>query len=325
MVEVAQLTVIHGRDPSIGDVLFNATGVLVGVALAALVPTLASLDDRTAARLSVAAALDVTLAVLLTAWLLQPSFPSTTYWGQWTPRFGHLEWYRGRVHSARVDGLEVRPRRIEESAWAREALLAGKPIEVEATAGPPVSRLSSLFSVNDEKFVEIVLLGPDREDLVYRYRTRASSWGLDQPDLRLPAGMRGIGEGDRLSVRAWAPERGSLCLSSSVAEACELRFGIGTGWAMLLYPESLPGSLKSLLGMAWAGALVLPLGFLLRRRWESAVAAGIALFAVGLLPQWITLRPTTTLEWAGIALGLAVGGASPLLARGYRLAGRPRR
>jgi len=323
LVEFAQLTVIPGRDPSVGDLLFNTLGTVAGYGVLLLVPILARLDDRTAARLSIAAALDVVLAVALTGWLFQPSFPRTAYWGQWTPNLGHLEWYRGRVRSSRIDGVAVRSRRIEDSEWARGALLAGKPMEVEATAGPPVGRLGSLFSVYDENRTEIVLLGPDRDDLVFRHRTRASAWRLDQPDLRLRDGMRGVAAGQEIAVRSWSPATGEYCLRIGERAECGLGLTIGTGWGLLLYAGSFPPWFKQLLATGWMAALLAPMAFLLRRRWESAAAVAVAALAIGAIPGLVALRPTRAIEWLGAGVGLASGVLASYLTQSA-LSSRPR-
>jgi len=317
VAESAQ-TVLPGRDPGLGDLLFNTAGAGIGYALVPLTLALARFTDRTAARLSLAAGFLVALGVAATGWLLQPSLYPSAYWGLWTPRLGHLAWYRGRVTSAKIDGVEVPYRRIRDSAWARSALLSGRAIEVEAIAGPPVRAVAPLFGVFDDHHVEMVLIGPDREDLVYRYRTRAVALRLDQPDLRLRRGMRGIAAGDSLRVRVWSPAPGSHCLTTPAAQACGLGFTPGAGWGLLLYPESFPEWLRRGLSLGWVGTLVLPLGFLLRRRWESAVALAVAATAFGALPIVVALRPTGAGEWLGIALGLAAGTIASGAVRRYR-------
>ena len=306
LIELAQL-VIPGRDPSIGDVIVNAGGTMTGMAFVGIVTELARMDDRVAARLSIAAACDVALAVLVTGWLLQPSFPRTAYWGQWTPNLGHLERYRGRVRSARIDGVEVRSRRIERSAWVREAVLGGGPVEVDFVAGPPVTRLASLLSVYDQDQREIFLLGPDRDDLVLRLRTRARGWRLDQPDLRASGAWPDLEPGTRDTVSALSPSRGEWCLEGPAERHCGLGFTVGAGWGILYYAEWFPGWLRVLLGAVWSAALLLATGFLIRRRWEALVAGGIVIVALAALPGTVGLRPTRGIEWAGAVLGLAVG------------------
>ncbi|MDH4046221.1 MAG: VanZ family protein, partial [Gemmatimonadota bacterium] len=307
LVELAQLTVIAGRDPSIGDVLFNAIGAWLGAGLVFLALEVTRMDGRSAARLSVAAALDLSLAVLATGWLLQPSFPRTAYWGQWTPNLGHLEWYRGKVQAATIAGREVRSRRIAESGWVRDTLLAGGRIEVVATAGPPVPALASLFSIFDVNQQGIIILGPDRDDLVLWYRTHSTAWRLDQPDIRLGGGWGAPLLGSRITVSAWAPSPGTWCLVGPADRTCEAGFTLGHGWGLLFYAESFPPWLRSLLAVGWVAVLTITTGFLLRRRWESAVALVIALAALAVLPGLVDLRPTPVLEFAGAGLGLALG------------------
>ena len=315
LLELAQL-VIPGRDPSMGDILVNTAGTWAGIALVWLARELASLDDRASARLSVAAGLDVALAVLVTGWLLQPSFPRTAYWGQWTPSLGHLEWYRGRVHSARIEGVEVRSRRTEDSEWTRQALLRGAPVDVDFVAGPRVTGLASLFSVYDEHRQEIFLIGPDRDDLVLRFRTRASAWRLDQPDLRAVGAWHDVRPGASYALSAWSPSPGEWCVDGPAGRFCGLGFTLGAGWGILFYAEWFPAWLRWLLAVGWTAALLLPTGFLLRRRWESAAAVLIIIAALGSLPSIVALRPTRGIEWAGAAFGLVVGAIGARLLRG---------
>jgi hypothetical protein len=211
-------------------------------------------------------------------------------------------------------GVEVRSRRIGDSEWARSALLAGAPIEIQATGGPPVPALASLFSVYDENQAEIVLVGPDRDDLVYRCRSRASAWRLDQPDVRLAGAMRGIADGSALAVRTWLPTPGNRCLEVNGQAACGLGMTVGSGWGLLFYAEWFPSWLRLLLTMCWAGALALPLGFLVRPRWESIVAVLIAGAALALVPSALDLLSTSPLEWLGANLGLTGGAVAARLA-----------
>lgn len=315
-VELAQVTIIPGRDASLGDLSFNTMGTLVGFGVARLTPALARLDRRTGAQLSVAAALDVALAVALTGWLLQPSFPATTYWGQWTPDLGDLGSYGGRVVTARIDGMEIGSRRVPDSEAVRHALDRGGPIEIRFITGPPVGRLAPLFSIYDDREREIFLLGPDRTDLVVRYRTRAAALRLDQPDLRLRGGWPTLEPGRAASLRVWSAEAGRWCVGGAVAEQCGLGFTIGSGWGMLFYPSSLPAWFHALVTLGWSTALLLPVGLLLRRRWPSLAALAVAALALGTLPMAVGLARTSAIEWAGAVLGIATGalGAS-LIAR----------
>lgn len=319
LVELAQLLVIPGRDPSVGDLLFNTIGTAIGYGVTLLVPAVARLDDRMAARLSIAAALDLALAVVLTGWLLQPSLPAGAYWVHWTPMLGHLEWYRGRVQSVRLAERDVRPHRINDPHWVREALQSGGPIEVRFTGGPSVPGLASLFNLSDERLREVMLLGPDRDDLVFRLRTRSVVLRLDQPDLRLPGGWV-ADSGDAGVVRAWAPNRGVWCLSNGLTSRCD-GFTVGVGWSLLHYAGTLPAWLRTALSAAWVAVAVLPVGLFLRRGLPSYVATIAVASVMGILPPVVGLRLTPASEWLGAGLGLVVGSLAAVALRRSRQAG----
>ncbi len=304
-IEGAQL-LVPGRDPSIGDVLSNTLGTGAGVGLVRSARFWLAPDDRVAARLAAAAALVVGTVFLTTGLLLSPSFPRSSYWGQWTANLGHLEWYRGRVLSATVGSVPVPSGQLKDSDAVRRLLIRGDSIAVRALAGPPISALGPLFSIYDGEQREIILLGPDRDDLVFRYRTRATALRLDQLDLRLRDGMRDILEGDTIAVRADVSARGT-CLAINAARRCGLGYSIGRGWGLLYYAEALPAWLKGALDLAWLAVLVLPVGFWMRRTWESAVATAVVALALLLVPRTTVLLPSSFVELLGVATGWGAG------------------
>lgn len=309
VVEGAQL-IVPGRDPSLGDLVFNTAGTLIGCALPALVRWAAGAEDREADFLSVASALDVCLAVLLTGFLLQPVLPRTPYVGQWTPHLGHLEWYRGEVHAARVGSQPLPAWPLEASAVVRTALLRGDTIEVVGAAGPRVPGLASIVSIYDLDQREVLLVGVDRDELVLRLRRRAAAWRLDRPDIRVPSRLAALPPGAEFTIRAWSPEPGSYCVAEPAGETCELGFSVGEGWGLLLYLETLPPWTRRAFSFGWMMALLLPTGFLLRPRPASGIALVLVALALGWLPGLVELRPTPLLEWCGAALGLLLGAAA---------------
>jgi hypothetical protein len=289
-VELAQ-SVIPGRDPSLGDVLFNTLGTAAGFGCAVLAPRAARVGPRAAARLSLAAAVLFMAIVTATGGLLQPSYPHSLYYGQWTPNLGHLEWYQGRVLRASVGDISVDSNRLENSALVRSALLRGEPVLVQAVAGPRTPGLASLFSIADDHERSIMLLGPDRDDLVFKYRAPADILGFDKPDVRFVGALGGVRPGDSLTVREWSPRLGRFCLSRDEAVACDLGFSPGDGWALLYYSEWFSPWLKLALSRGWIALLVALVGFWMRKRVESAMA--LALVGVGLwvLPDLVGLKP----------------------------------
>jgi hypothetical protein len=307
-VETAQF-VIPGREPSLSDVLFNTLGSALGVALAHSAPAVWRAMPRRADVLSIAGALCAASVITLTGVLLAPSFPEDAYYGGWTPRFGHLEWYGGRVMEASVDGLEIPEGVLRNSPQVRQQLLANAAVHVLARAGPPPQGLAPLFTVHDQHHHEILLLGVDGDDLVFRYRTRAVAWGFIGPELRAWGALRGIRWRTPLTVIVHRAGYG-YCVSVNATERCGLGYTIGTGWALLLGNQPVSIWLRPTLNVAWLAALFFPSGIWARFGWTFAATAGLALASLLLLPAPIGLLPTPRAELLGALAGLLAGWAT---------------
>jgi hypothetical protein len=306
-VEGAQLF-IPGRDPSLGDVTFNTLGALSGAGLVHLVLRYAGAARPPVTRVAAALAVLAVAAIAGTGYLLQPSYPQDSdYYGQWTPNLGHLEWYRGRVLAATLGPLPLPSRRLDDTPTVRALLTAGATLHVRALAGPPVPRLASLFSIYDGAEREILLVGPDRDDLVLRVRTRAVDWRLDQPDVRLRGAMRTIAPHDTIDLSVWRDGEG-WCLTLNGQTQCGLAFSPGVGWAIVMYPDHLPQWLISLLGACWLGGLMLPASVASRKD-RAALLCAAAIAAAGLLavPALTQFHATLPFEWLGAAAGFAAG------------------
>ena len=310
-VETAQF-VIPGRDPSLSDVLFNTLGAALGIALAHSAPAAWKPTPRRADVLSIAGALGAVSVLTLTSVLLAPSFPEDVYYGGWTPRFGHLEWYGGRVLQASVDGLEIPPGVLGRSPQVRQQLLADAGIRVFARAGPRPLGLAPLFTIHDRHQREILLLGVDGDDIVYRYRTRAIAWGFTGPEIRARRALRGIAWREPLTVIVH-PAGYGLCVSVNATEHCRLGYTIGTGWALLLGNQPVSVWLRPTLNVAWLVALFFPTGLWARFGWASAAAAALSLASLLFLPAPIGLLPTPWVELLGALAGFLAGWATGCL------------
>jgi hypothetical protein len=311
-IEGAQLF-IRGRDSSIGDLLSNTIGTVGGYVIALSLPGWARAVSRHPHRAALAAAAAIALVIAGTGTLLRPSYPDTAYYGQWTADLGYLAWYRGRVLSARLGSLNLPSRRLDDSRVVREALLTGVPLEIRALAGPRVPRLAPLFSIYDEREREILLVGPDRDDLVLRYRTRAAAWGLDHPDLRLRGAVRDARPGDTLVLHLWREKQGvgnRTCLTLNNRRSCELGIPSGRGWALLLYPMSFPPWAHAILDAMWVAGLCGLLGFMAAGNGRAlALGAGLGAVTLATMPLFVGLLPASLGEWLGAAGGLALGAA----------------
>jgi VanZ like family len=313
-VETAQF-VIPGRDPSLSDVLFNTLGVVLGVALARSTSTWWRPRARIADVLGILGSIGAACFIILTGVLLGVSFPEDPYYGGWTPRFGHLEWYGGRVLQASLDGLEIPPRALANSPRIREMLRSGAPIQVHALAGPQPSGLAPLFTIHDGHHSEIVLLGVDGDDIVFRYRRRAGDWGLVEPDIRIRGALRGVAWRDPLSIVVRRAASG-YCVRVNAMERCGLGYTIGTGWALLLGGQPISLRLQPALSVIWLGALFFPIGLWARLGWAFVIRVALSLACLLILPSFIDLLPTPGAEIAGAIGGLLAGYACRVKERG---------
>lgn len=313
-IELAQ-TFIPGRDPSLGDVTFNTLGAASGLIAALLARRWLVPGTLSSARLSLAAAVLGTGMLALTGALLAPAIPHTTLRIWYAPALPEMPWYHARVLDTRLGELALHPGLLP--AQAGPLLGTGEPLHITATAGPPVPALAPLIVFEDNGADQVYLVGPDRNDLVLRYQTRATTWGLDQPDIRLRDAFAAITAGDtvRLGIERRAVE---WCLSLNQLERCGLGFTLGDAWALVMYPRHWPPWSHTLLGAMWIGGLALPVGLWTRRRIESVAAIALFAAAVALLPSLVALLRTPSNEWSGAALGWGAGLALQAILRRNR-------
>jgi hypothetical protein len=297
---------IPGRDPSLGDVVFNTLGAACGMLVVRSSRLWLCPPGRVRLVLAAAAGAAALVVLAATGFLLEPAFPRTAYWVQWTPDLGHLAQYQGRVLSASLGPLALPSGRVPGSERVRELLLARAPLRARAVAGPRVSALAPLVSIVDEHSREIFLVGPDRDDLVLRYRTRAATVGLDQPDVRAEEMVREVAPADSLRIEVRADGDG-FCLVVNGRAACGRGFTLGRGWALLYYPESFPPWLRTMLDDAWLAGLLVPLGFWIDGRGLRVALIAAVIAALWVVPRVAGLLPTSAGELAGAVVGFCLG------------------
>jgi hypothetical protein len=314
-IELAQRW-IPGRDASVGDVLSNVVGVTLGIALVVTARHWVLPTPRRSRVLAGVWTAGAALATWATGALLQPSFPASRYFGQWTPDLAHLAWYRGHVLTARVGTVAVPDGPATDSDTLRALLRERSAVFVRAAAGPPVPNLGSLFSIYDDRHREIVLVGPDRDDLVYRYRTRARTLALDSPDMRARGALRGVGPGDTLRVAVYHAG-GRTCLSLNGHGACRWPVNPFAGWSLLFYEPHFPPWVITGLDAVWLILLVAPIGYWSARGAPLLIFGGAQLAAVMCSSPpdiasagWVALRVAAAIALgAAIRLGVARGQA----------------
>jgi VanZ family protein len=305
-IELAQ-TVIPGRDPSLGDVCFNTLGTAAGLWTAGLAVRWLLPGSRPAARLSLLAATLAFAVFGLTGRLLAPSLPARAFSAWYTAALPDMEWYHGRVLRTALGPIAFGPNHRPDRDAVRRLLLEGAPLRIDAIAAQSVRGLAPLFVIEDDDGNEIFLVGPDRDDLVLRYRSRASLWRLDQPDIRLRHAFAHVHAGDTLHITVQG-EGNAYCLSLNQTARCGIGYSVGSGWALLYYPQHLPAWMVIVLEAAWVAGLAFPLGLWARRRPETAVAFALFGTALFVLPPLSGLLRTPPYQIAGAGIGVLLGG-----------------
>ena len=304
-VEIAQLF-IPGRDSSLSDVVSNTLGTFLGAITARRAALIAHGEHvRRPGLVTAALALLPVAITAIVGVLLQPTFPRSTYFGEWTPVYEGVPHYTGQIQDARLGALPLPSEQLANPGEVRALLAQETPLRVRLRAGPAPRGLAPLFGIVDEEQREIALFGISYDDLVYRYYMRATAWRFEQPSLRLSRALQAVRPGDTVVVSHWTTATGH-CLQVRNRQACGLGWTAGSGWTLLLYPGWFPARVLRSIGLCWIGALFLPLGLWVRRRlivWS--VGTGSA--TLGVMP-WLThLKPTTGGEWVAAVAGVCGG------------------
>lgn len=315
-VELAQFTIVPGRDASPSDLLFNTLGAAVGYAALRMSMRWLHLEPTLAGWLSLVAAALAVSAVALTGYLLSPSLPPIAYAGQWTESPGNLELYQGRILEATLGSAPVPARPLEQSGQIRDLLLAGAPLEIRLIAGPPTRRLGQLFAIVEHgSNREVLLLGIHGDDLVIRYRTRASDFRLDAGALRVSNALAGVSPGSAVRLVMWR-EADGYGVSVNGIPIRQVAFTAANGWMVLHSVISWPEWSRTVLSTGWLAALFIPVGFWLRRRWSSFVALLLMFIGLTVMPGVVGLSPPSAIESGGAVLGLLLGMAFSVIVTG---------
>ena len=292
-IELTQVF-LPGRDSNLGDVAFNLLGTVVGFWVVRYSHRWLNPSPGAAGGLSALAAI-VTIALWAsTGWLLGPVFPTGVYWVDWTPIPEDLEPYHGRVLDAALGPLILSPPALWRTDSVGTLLMNGHPLSVRIVAGPPTDfAVAPILFVQDNLHREVIMLGVDGEDFVFRQLNRAGTLRLDRPDLRLFEAFRGVSPGETVNLSVWRDAGGrGYCLAAHRSSSCSAGFTVVIGWAFLMHIERLPPWASTVLNVIWVAVLVLPVGFWARWNWPS-LGAVAGLFAGAALLHTVTRRRQT--------------------------------
>lgn len=305
-IETLQWFALPGRNPSVGDLVFNTLGAAVGALLVRQAGRIWGRKEVPRAVLPSAIGL-MLVGWTTTGFLLEPSYTRADWFGQWTPRLGHLAPYQGTVESAALSGFPLADDVLPEEL--RRELAEDFNVDVVFRAGEPTPRLASILSIYDRDQEQILLFGVDGTDVVFRYRRRADDVALDVPDVRWRDAAAFV-VGERVAVNLSGDAR-SLCLTvQAEAPRCSATNDLGWGWSLLMYPAWLPYDWRTPLGILWifgTGAFV---GVFVTSNREALLAGMTLAAALVVIPLLATIPPTPGILFVGLLAGLSSGAVS---------------
>lgn len=294
LIETLQATLIPGRDPSVRDLLANTAGAAVGAAIAAAWRALTRPTPAEARRLSLLSSGALSAWLLAAGWLLQPSLPSSDWYGQHRAELGGFDRFAGALLGATLNGEPLPSGRIPPALVSKAILRSETTLQVGVRRSTErTRRLAPIVSVFDQKQRKIVLVGQLGASLVASPRLRAEDWGLQSIRARFPS-LSPLGAGEaRLELTSAA----GLISAADVSDGlkAELQSLGPADWWRLVSPRSLALST----GAATLGAATVlllcfvPLGWLAAGSVaERTPPAGWAAAAAAALPAAIALVPT---------------------------------
>jgi hypothetical protein len=337
-IELLQVTVIPGRDASLGDLLANSLGGMLSLVAARHSDSWIRPSRAAAIRLAAASIL-VWLGIQTTVSLsFRPVLPPGEWYGQLARELGGRPPWPGAVVEAAINGMEVPNTRIPQTAALRDSIETRREIRVDATVVPPAEArewLASIVRVVNEDLDEAVLVAQRGTDLVVGVRTFAARLKLRRvmyrlpdafPDDRARAGavpapgdIIGAVPPDTVRFDARYTLRRVTVRSESrgVARQLILTPTTGQGWR-LVFPRQtyMDGSVADTLAAAlWTALLLLPTGYWLRHAIAGAadnvrtttVVAAAAVIVVGMvLPEVLGVAASSP-ELFAAAVGAAAG------------------
>lgn len=242
-IELAQLTVIPGRDSSPWDLAANVGGAALGAGLPAHFLVLPLIP-----------------AWLLSGWLLAPTPPSTSiWWGQWAHQFGSAAPFSGTILLAELNGVPAPDHALGHPGTDQmRAGFRAPPIRYRVSLNPPTDPSPDrvqVAGVADGVGGEVVGLWQIGWDLELGWHARGTRLGLRSPSVRWP-GLLFLDPRLEAVIDAHLYSRDvTLVVSDGPHEVRhQVLLGPWQGWRLLWPVEPPRPPLAVLLSVLWSAA-----------------------------------------------------------------------
>ncbi len=324
VIESLQWRFIPGRDASLGDLIANTLGTMIGAWLAMAVPRVLNGSSDLARRLNPVFAIFTSVLIVISAVLLKPMNPVGAQYVQWTPPRPDMDVFPGRLVLVQVNSRLVRPDEPLPSQWTYDSLTMA--MSVRAVVRKPVprsNRQAIIVRIANEVF-EGFMLAQRGDAVVFRstigavrLRLRPLLVGLDGA-FKAPSANDSEKASPVLMLLASSnPRAMSLSVEQNGStQRVTLKRSVGLGWALVLPWDIALTPRWWPVNAIWLGALVFPVAFLTMRsghrdrvvpnpRYSFALTGLLAVLVVA--PALMGLSALNAGEWLGVVTGLAAG------------------
>jgi glycopeptide antibiotics resistance protein len=320
VIETLQARLITGRDASLGDLIANTLGTLLGAWLGVAVFRWLNASAPAARRHAARFGVVVSLVVVVSAFLLQPLVPRYPQWVQWTPLRPNTDPFEGHLIAVHVKGRTIYG---VESFEAREAFdPVARSLSMRAQIGPGPARPSQRQAI-------IARITNGKEEGFYlaqwgnaaAFRTHMAAALIRLRPLLV--GLKGAfsdsssrNEVGELVIEGHSDPRGiTVRRHSDEVAAVSVRRTVGLAWAMISPRDIALNERWWLANAAWLAVLIFPVSFFAVRgqRPADTSRAKSAWWPVALVLATLIAVPATGLsplaigEWTGILVGISAG------------------
>jgi len=331
-IELLQLFVIPGRDPTIRDALMNSFGGALGFAIGAHLESFVRPPPRVGVKLLLAWSALLLGVQSVAAYSLVPALTRSRYYGQIARELGEmLSAFPGQVLNPTLASIGIPDSELPDNG-VRDLLSRPQGALIQTTVVPRAcpTTTAGIVRIADAEAREILLLAQSDADLLFGVRTGAETLRLRPMRYRLrhvfgPGSMCAL-TGDTILLQARytreavfvrAAARGGIAEETIVPSASQ-------GWRLFMpmdtYIDS--GVQGAAFTAIWLFILMVPAGywglFAAReiplenaRANATAVVFVLAVLTIALaaIPRVFGLAPVRAWEWVA-AIGGAAAGAS---------------
>ena len=327
MVESLQIRIIVGRDASLGDVLANSLGGLIGVAIALHRRALLLPRASAATRLAMAWCGVFAAVCALAADGLRPAAVARSLWVQWTPLRPSFEPFSGQVFSFELDSIDL-PAGYPSPAFGVDRVLRGPEWTARARVGTQnLQRRHSVIARIADEFTVLVSIEQLGFDVGCLQKTRAAEFRFRSPKVAFPDALAPTDREPPGIVTLTCGRAPGRLIAGIDGRQDIVRLTPSLGWLMMSPFDVAVTSAYDWVNALWLLALMLPAGYWAgmtqtgsrsaSRRLALTSVAAITAVVVGLnvAPALAGISTGVEWEWGAALTGGAIGFGVARLAR----------